>query len=183
MTIANFDLKLVWNNVILVQATGRVYEYAEKFTPYIPERYARPAVYKWFVHPAEAGKQEQVYIGEAESLIMRVQRGLTPAKTAKRGDTNARLKAIFDCHLAAHRHVSLATLDFSPFELGGVLFTNDHLSNVYVRRTLENLSLCDAEAKGQELLNKAVENPGQLVQKFRELPPHQQRMALRRASD
>ncbi|MGH9688593.1 MAG: hypothetical protein ACRD5K_16035 [Candidatus Acidiferrales bacterium] len=187
MTIASLQVSVSWNNVIRTLETGEVCEYPGKFTAYMRERYPRPAVYRWSVHPVEPGRSQQVYIGEADDLLVRIQRVLTPAKVAKPSDTNGRLKRIFDEQIAAGRHVSLSVLDFSPFELNGALFAADRLSHQYLRRALENICLCMAETEGKELLNKKVEPLGRAkrkkIQEWLKLNPRQTSELLKKAEE
>lgn len=181
MSIPGLPINLHWNNVITDVRTGRTYHYPGKFTLYMRESYSRPAVYKWFVHSVESGKGEEAYIGEAEDLVRRIQRVLTPSKTPKPGNTNAKLKSTFDQTVASGRFVSLAILDFSPFEFGGVVFAPHSLSNQYRRRMMENLCLCDAEARGQKLINGSLDDAERLAGQFRELPLSVQRKKLKGA--
>lgn len=179
MSIARLPINLGWKNVIVDRATGQTYEYPAKFTPSMRRKHDRPAIYRWFVHSLRSDKPEQIYIGEAEDLIRRIQGVLTPGRTAPRYSTNKRLKSIFDSRVEEGLRVALAVLDFSPFELEGVVSKPDSLSSTYMRRTLENLCLSVAAATGTELLNATLEPPEALAASFRKLPLSKQRKLLR----
>jgi len=183
VSILSFQIFLEWSNVILKSETGQVYEYPGKFTRYMQDQYCRPAVYKWSVHPVEFGKPQPVYIGEANNLLLRIQRVLTPARAAKRGDTNARLKKVFDEHISSGRHVSLAVLNVQSFEIDGALFSADRLGHQYVRRALENICLCVAEAGGQDLLNRKIEPVDRVIKEIQKLTPKQRTEILRVAKE
>src|SRR5258708_7300999 len=95
MNIPSVMTYVSWRSPVLSE-NGRGYEFPDRFTSYFRQKYSVPSVYRWRIHPAaEVGKREDVYIGEAEDLVSRIQRVLTPSQSAKGGETNRRLNKIF----------------------------------------------------------------------------------------
>jgi len=178
----SFKIHLQWR-AATVEENGPGYIYPAKFSRFFRDRYSCPAVYRWRVHPGEDGKPEPVYIGEAEVLVRRVQKVLTPPRTAKGGETNKRLREIFDRERAAGKSIFLDVADFEPFEINAVLFSREELGDRFKRRLLEDLSLCFAQALGHPLLNKVVDPVDKVVAKLKKLPPHLLRQVLQEAEE
>ena len=156
------------------------YNYPAKFSRYLRERYSVPAVYRWRVLELQPGERKTVYIGEAEDLIRRIQRVRTPSKKSKRGETNKRLKQIFDEKISSGRTIVLDIADFDSFEMNGVSFSPEELEDQFKRKALENLILCFAQAEGQEILNKVVDPVRKLLKTVEKLPRNQQREFITR---
>jgi len=159
----------------MVEEDGTAYRYPAMFSRYLREHYSVPAVYRWRVLQVQPGERETVYIGEAEDLIRRIQRVRTPARGSKGGETNRRLKQIFDEKISSGRTVVLDVADFEPFEINGVSFSSNELEDRFKRRALENLVLCFAQAEKQEILNKVVDPVRKAVKALQRLPRSQLR--------
>jgi len=162
-----------------VEENGAGYSYPGRFSAFFRDRYSTPAVYRWRIHPGENGKKERVYIGQAEDLVTQIQRVLTPPRTGKGGQTNRRLKKLFDAAVSTGRLVFLDIADFEKFELNGVEFSNRDLTDSFKRLTLENLLLCIAQAEGHPLLNSAVERADEARARLAKLKPRELRQLLR----
>jgi len=157
------------------------YYFPDRFAAHFKDKYAISGVYRWRVlrNPGEA--KEMVYIGEAEDLIRRMQRVLTPSRKAKEGDTNRRLNEIFNRELAAGRKIVLDVADIEPFEINGVPFASGSMGDRFKRRALENLLLALAQASGQyDLLNVSVDPVEKARQAIARLPPHVIRDLIRK---
>jgi len=165
-----------WRSPVTAE-NGGGYAFPQKFTSYFRAKYSCPAVYRWRIHPGAAiGKREDVYIGEAEDLVSRVQRVLTPSRSSKGGETNRRLNKIFLDAIASERKVFLDIADFQPFEIDGVVFSPEKLSDPFRRAVLENIFLLHAQQEGWGVLNKTVNlAEKQAVRYFMKLPAHRRK--------
>lgn len=106
----------------------------------------------------EGDVTEPVYIGQAEDLVRRIQRVLTPPRATKNGNTNQRLNKIFSDFVRNGRRVVLDYADIDPFEVNGVRFGRDTLSDSFKRCALENVILAlEAPNPHYELLNAVLE--------------------------
>ncbi len=129
----------------------------------------------------EGEPREPVYIGEAEDVVYRIQRVLTPSRSAKPGDTNKRLNGVFAKHVAAGRTVTLDIADVEPFEINGMRFGRGEMGDRFKRRMLENLMVVVTQGDRKfELLNMTVEPLHKVERLFKKLKPHERREILRR---
>lgn len=178
--MGNFDISVQWRTA-LVKENGDAYYFPDKFTSYFRETYSVSAVYRWRVMRTSGEPKEPIYIGEAEDLVYRVQRVLSPHRNAKRGNTNERLNRIFREHLAHGKKIVLEVADIDPFEVNGVRFDRHGLGDRFKRRALENLLLAIAqESRGFELLNMVVDPLDRVERLLKKLKPHEKREILRR---
>lgn len=145
---------------------GSGYIFPEKLSLYICEEYARPAVYRWRVFPADSGKREEVYIGEAEILFRRAQRILRATKNTDGNKTDCRLRLYFESCTNSGKHVALEWLDFTSFEIDGVRFEAQELWDPFKRRCLENLALTISAAERWEILNVYSDPISKTLRKF-----------------
>jgi len=169
------DIEVRWTSVL--NADAAPYKYPERLTRSLKKHYPNPVVYRWRILPL-ANDKETIYIGQAEDLHQRIQRVLTPSKKAKAGDTNKRLKRVFDERRSLTKGVVLEIVEFEPFEFNGVRFSPDDLFNKFKRTALENLLLSFAHAGGQKLLNKFEDES---ITKFKKLPLSKQMEFLKKA--
>jgi len=155
-----------WHPVQL-QKDGAGYLFPERFTPFMNNEYARPAVYRWRVFPSLPGKKEEVYIGEAEILVRRAQRVLS-AKDASNSEskTDYRLRKYFDGQVKISRNVALEWLDFQPFEIECVRFEAGELWDPFKRKCIENLALTIAAGQQWEILNVYTDPISKTLKKF-----------------
>lgn len=153
-----------WRPVHLTK-DGEGYLFPTKFTRYILDEYARPAVYRWRVFPAEAGQKEQVYIGEAEILSKRALSVLRAAKGEGRDNTNWRLRTCFETQVKSGKHIALEWLDFQPFEIECARFEARELWDPFKRKCIENLALV-MSADQCEILNIYKDPIGKTLKKF-----------------
>lgn len=124
-----------WESVQLAQ--GCNYLYPSAVSPYMKEKYCRPAVYRWMVWTPGYGIHAY-YVGETENLARRVQQCLRPGSKQM---TNLRLRAYFCEAVNQKQQVELQTLVFEPFQVNRVNFSVELLLHTHVRRVLENLVL------------------------------------------
>lgn len=177
-TMQSIQIPIYWRGCI-AEENGNGYSYPEKFTKFFRTKYSGPAVYRWRIHPAAPGRKEAVYIGEAENLVQRVLRVLTPPKAKGSGQTNQRLKKVFDEAVEGNKRVFLDFADFDRFEINGVLLSPAELDDKFKRCLMENLSLCTAERERFEILNKRLDPINKVLSRFKLLSPHAQRELLR----
>ncbi len=160
---------------------GQAYCFPDKFTRDFRDRYSISAVYRWRVMRIEGEVKEAIYIGEAEDLVRRIQRVLTPSRKTKGGDTNKRLNKIFHKYLKADRTIVLDIADFEPFEINGIRFGSDTIGDRFKRRALENILLGDAQASDKyELVNIFVDPVEKARQAVAKLPPSAVREVIKR---
>ncbi len=101
---------------------------------------------------------------------------LTPSRSSKGGETNRRLNKIFLDAIASERKVFLDIADFQPFEIDGVVFSPEKLSDPFRRAVLENIFLLHAQQEGWGVLNKTVNlAEKQAVRYFMKLPAHRRK--------
>ncbi len=160
-----FKIYFQWR-CIEVSRGGAGYIFPEKLSPYICEEYARPAVYRWRVFPADNGKKEEVYIGEAEILSRRAQRILRATKNTERDNTDGRLRSYFENCTRSGKHVALEWLDFEPFEIECVRFEARELWDPFKRKCLENLALSVSAEQQLEILNVYTDPISKTLRKF-----------------
>ena len=178
--MSGFDISVQWRTT-LVAENGDAYYFPDKFTSYFREFCAISAVYRWRVMRISGEPKEPIYIGEAEDLVYRIQRVLTPHRNSKRGNTNERLNKIFHEYLAAGKKIVLDIADIEPFELNGVRFDKHGLGDRFKRRAVEHLLLAIAqESRGFELLNMVVDPLDKVERMFKKLKPHERREILKR---
>jgi hypothetical protein len=131
------------------------------------DTYARPAVYRWRVFPALTGKNEEIYIGEAEILVRRTYSVLSarnsPGAEVK---TNYRLRKYFDDQHTQSRHIALEWLDFPEFEIESVRFEPQELWDPFKRRCIENLALAVSAQQRWEILNVYADPISKTLKKF-----------------
>jgi hypothetical protein len=182
MSASEFNVVMQWKTA--VESDGKTpYSFPHKFTSYLRETYAIPAVYQWRVLRQEGESKEVVYIGEAEDLIYRIQRVLSPPRQAGRSNTNTRLNEIFTKHVAAGRTIVLDIADIEPFEINGVRFGRDTMRDRFKRRMLENMVLVIAqESKKFDLLNMVVDPLDKVELLFKRLKPHERREIMNQYS-
>ena len=142
--MSNLDIAVQWRTA-LVRENGEAYYFPDKFTSYFRETYAVSGVYRWRVMRISGEPKEPIYLGEAEDVLRRIQRVLTPHRTAKAPNTNGRLHKIFREHLASGRKIVLDIADIEPFELNGVRFDKNGFGDRFKRRALENILLVIAQ--------------------------------------
>jgi hypothetical protein len=106
-----------------------------------------------------AGEQkEPIYIGEAEDLVRRIQRVITPGKKASETNTNYRLNKLFAGRVESGRTVVLDIAVIQEFEINGQRYGGDTLGDRFKRRALENILLVDAAKDSHyELLNIVID--------------------------
>jgi len=180
MSASLLNIFFQWRTAVVIEA-GDGYCFPRKFTGYFRETYAIPAVYQWRVLRAPGEPKEPVYIGEAEDVVYRIQRVLTPPRKAKESNTNRRLNEIFTKYIAAGRTVALDIADIEPFEINGIRFGSGAMADRFKRRMMENLMLVIAqEAKNCELLNVVVDPLSKVESLIKKLKPHEKREILRR---
>jgi hypothetical protein len=121
-----------------------------------------------------AGEQkEPIYIGEAENVVSRIQRVITPAKKAPESNTNLRLNKLFTSYVAGGRMVALDIADIQEFEINGKRYGGDTLGDRFKRRALENIILVDAAKDSQyELLNIVIDPVEKAREVLATLPPN-----------
>src|SRR6266481_5988166 len=124
-----------WENAQSSQ--GYNYLYPAPVSPYMKQRYSRPAVYRWLVWTPGYGIHAY-YVGETQDLARRIQQYLRPGKSQA---TNLRLKTYFDEAVKQKQQVELQSLVFEPFQVNKVNFSMELLGHTHIRRFLENLVL------------------------------------------
>ena len=177
-------LYIKWRSTL--SGGSRAYNFPEGFTAYFRRTYSIPAVYRWRVMGSEVEEKEEIYIGEAEDLVRRIQRVRTPSPKAKQGDTNKRLNKLFHHYLSQDRKIVLEIADVEPFEVrvteaGGeraIRFDRDSFGDRFKRRALENLLLASAQAREFELLNVVVDPVDKVMRDLSRLPPRVVRKVL-----
>ncbi len=178
--MGNLDISVQWRTAVIGE-NNEAYYFPGKFTSYFRGTYAVSGVYRWRVMRMSGEPKEPIYLGEAEDVLRRIQRVLTPHRNAKTGDTNGRLNKIFREYVAAGRKIVVDIADIEPFELNGVRFDRNGLGDRFKRRALENLLLVIAqESRGFDLLNIIVDPLDEVERLFRKLKPHEKREILRR---
>lgn len=156
--------------------TAVPYRFPERFTPAFRQAYSRSGVYRWRVLRIAGEEKEPVYIGEAENIVRRMQRVVTPAKKERAGDTSYRLNKIFKDFVAKDRTVVLDIADIDQFELNGQRYGGDTLGDRFKRRALENILLVDAVNDSHvELLNILIDPVEKVRVWLATLPPNQVR--------
>jgi len=145
---------------------GSGYIFPERLSAYICEEYARPAVYRWRIFPADSGNREEVYIGEAEILFRRARRILRATKNADGDTTDGRLRSYFESRTSLGKHVALEWLDFPSFEIEAVRFEARDLWDPFKRKCLENLALAISNAERWEILNAYSDPISKTLKKF-----------------
>jgi len=182
VSASEFKVVIQWKTAI--ESEGNTpYCFPHKFTNYLRENYAIPAIYQWRVLRQEGEPREVVYIGEAEDVIYRIQRVLTPSRQAKENNTNRRLNEIFTKHLAAGRTIVLDIADIEPFEISGVRFGRDMMRDRFKRRMLENMILVIAQESNKfDQLNMVVDPLDKVELLFKRLKPHERREIINRYS-
>lgn len=173
-----------WRTVV-TEENGQAYIFPQKFTHYLRDKYAIPAVYRWRVLSVPGEPREPIYIGEGDNLVRRIQRVLTPPKSGKNTNTNRRLHDLFAKYAAGKRTIVVDVADVQTFELNGIRFGNETLADRFKRRALENilLVLAQQEETKCELLNVVFDPVEQAILKAAKLMkthPDIMRAALRK---
>jgi hypothetical protein len=160
-----FKPSFQWRPVESSKGTG--YLFPDRFTDYMRDTYARPAVYRWRVFPALPNRNEEAYIGEAEILVKRAY-AVRSARNASgvEAKTNYRLRKYFDKQLETHRHIALEWLDFPPFEIDSVRFEPLELWDPFRRKCVENLVLAISSQQQFEILNAHTDPISKTLRKF-----------------
>ena len=167
------NISFQWRSAV-VPENGEAYNFPGEFTRFFQARYCVPVVYRWRVLKKQPEEKEAVYIGEAEQLPRRIQRVLTPSKTAKDTNTNKRLHQMFQEFLSKGRKIVIEVADLDSFEVNGVRFGADTMGDTFKRRAVENILLALAQKSGEfELLNVVVDPVEEVRQKLSRLPPHE----------
>lgn len=167
-----------WRTVV---TAGGPYYFPARFTADFRQTFCRPAVYRWRVMQNEGDTTESIYIGEAEDLVRRIQRVITPPQTAKGGNTNKRLNKIFTDFIRAGRKVVLDVAEIEPFELNGIRFGRDTIGERFKRCALENILLVFAAANPHyKLLNAVLDPPGKSLEVLQALPAYKLRELVQR---
>ena len=176
------DIQLIvqWRTA-LVQENGEAYYFPNRMPLYFRDKYAVSTVYRWRIMRVQGEPKETIYIGEAEDLVQRIQRVLTPPKNGERASTNQRLNKIFHEYLLTGRKIVLDVADIQEFTVNGIRFDTSSMRDRFKRRTLENLLLVLAQHSEQfELLNIVVEPLAKAERLLKRLKPHQLREILRK---
>ena len=142
-----------WESV--QSALGYNYLYPGVISPYMKEKYCRPAVYRWMVWTPAYGINAY-YVGETDNLARRIQQCLRPGD---KQTTNLRLSGYSNEAVNQKQRVELQTLVFEPFQVNRVNFSLELLGHTHVRQVLENLILVwmDAEkSSGSTLILNRV---------------------------
>src|SRR2546422_7016088 len=103
--MSQIAISCTWRTAVC--ENSEAYYFPDKFTRHFKEKYSNPGVYRWRVVRSSGEPKETVYIGEAENIVRRIQRVLTPSRKPKKGDTNSRLNKIFLDRVAAGKRVVL----------------------------------------------------------------------------
>jgi hypothetical protein len=174
-----------WRTVV-TEENGQAYTFPRKFTRFLRDKYGLPAVYRWRVLRVPDGQpKEPIYIGEGDNLVSRIQRVLTPPKSGKATNTNRRLHDLFVKYAEEKRTIVVDVADMQEFELNGIRFGNETLTDRFKRRALENilLVLAQQEEAKWELLNVVFDPVEQAIMKAAKLMkthPDIMRAALRK---
>jgi hypothetical protein len=150
-------------------ASGIGYLFPDRFTDYMRDMYARPAVYRWRVFPALPEQKEEIYIGEAEILVRRAYSVLNAKSDTGAGTqakTNHRLRKYFASQRMAGRQIALEWLDFPPFEIECVRFEPLELWDPFKRKCIENLALTVSVQQRWEILNSHTDPISKTLRKF-----------------
>ncbi len=149
------DIQHGW--VPVESSPGMLYRYPQTISEYMKEKYACLAVYRWAVYRGDGHEPYMVYVGEAENLVRRLQdylRGTKP--TAKR------IKSRLDLVLEKGSRIEIHCLEFQPFHLLIDKARDEHelialhrLSNLFVRKMMENIGVLLHDARYCKILNKA----------------------------
>ena len=130
---------------------------------------------------APGEQKEPIYIGEAEDLVRRIQRVITPGKKASETNTNYRLNKLFTSYVASGRTVVLDIADIQEFEINGQRYGGDTLGDRFKRRALENIILVDAAKDFHfELLNIVIDPLEKQRAILSTLPPNKIREIVRK---
>lgn len=179
--MSQFAISCTWRTA--VGENSEAYYFPNKFTRYFREKYSNPGVYRWRIMRLPGEQKETVYIGEAENIVRRIQRVLTPSRKPKKGDTNNRLNKIFSDCVAAGRRIVFDIADVDPFEINGIRFGRDTLGDHFKRCAIENILLVMTGAEPQwELLNVVVDPAEKALEALQRLPPHIVREIVRKYS-
>jgi len=175
---SSFTLYVQWRPVMARE--DKAYCFPEKFTASMKNTYRVSAVYRWRVMQKEAGDKEQIYVGEGEDLLQRIQRVLTPPRDAKKGNTNRRLHDLFLKYVASGRTITLEVADVDPFEIAApdpgrsyeVRLGRDTMGDRFKRRAIENLLIAlTQKAEHVELLNIFIDPVEKAREALSRLPP------------
>ncbi len=153
MPINAFLFRYQWRAVLSQKDVG--YAFPSSISRFLKENYTVPSVYRWRIHGPQLAGSEPIYVGETENVAQRLQRVLTPA--SKGGETNRRLRAIFQKAVDEGSRVFLDVIDFDPFELNGLIIQQADLGDGFIRRAIENLVLCIERNEKHPILNKFVD--------------------------
>jgi len=169
--MSGIELNCQWRTAVCENLEA--YYFPNRFTPKFREKYCIPGVYRWRIIRAPGEVKEVIYIGEAENIVRRMQRVLSPSKKQRKGDTNCRLNKIFVERVAAGRKIVIDIADVDPFEINGVRFGRETLSDRFKRCAVENILLAIVATHPQwELLNVVVDPAEKLRASILRLPPH-----------
>jgi len=143
--MSQIAISCTWRTAVC--ENSEAYYFPDKFTRHFKEKYSNPGVYRWRVVRSSGEPKETVYIGEAENIVRRIQRVLTPSRKPKKGDTNSRLNKIFLDRVAAGKRVVLDIADVDPFEINGIRFGRDTLGDRFQRCAIEKDSIGDCRSR------------------------------------
>jgi hypothetical protein len=115
----------------------------------------KPSVYRWAVYKGDILRK--VYIGETENLKKRVYRYIKPGK---KPGTNLLLNAILSEDVAKGANVRLEVLNIDPIYLNSVYLCDGILSDQYIRKMMESLTVVDSDVTQYEILNATL-NPNE----------------------
>lgn len=153
MMTAGFTIDFRWKPV---QATLNSYTFPSSSCSEIRKWHSVPALYRWVV--LEGDRQVAVYYGECINLAKRINGYAKPSAggpNSKGQETNLRLNALFRREQQIGKRIALEVLEFKPFVINGVEFTQERLNSAFVRRFLENLFLSSHSDSSVQLLNQA----------------------------
>ena len=141
-----------------LQREGQGYSFPEVRSDFFRKNHSGPAIYRWRIHPADAGQLEKIYIGEADDLHERVGQYLSARSNQQGGRTNKRVVAELSEAIRSGKTVFLDVAVFEPYSVDGVSFDASNLESLFVRRAIEYLLLAKAQKEGHPLLNKGTES-------------------------
>lgn len=176
--MSDLTIQCQWRSAVTSEG---LYCFPDRFTAAFRQAFSHPGVYRWRVMQNQGDRTEPVYIGEAEDIVRRIQRVLTPPQVANRGNTNKRLNKIFADFLRGGRKIVLDIADIAPFEINGIRFGRDAMTDRFKRCALENMLLAIAQADPHyELLNAVVDPPEKSLAALQALPPNKLREIVKK---
>ena len=140
--------KLEWVPVLAPE--GKAYRYPQDDVKCLRKGYSKPVVYRWVL--SGQAPRSQFLVGETGEFYKRLQAYV--GSTARR---HVKIREVFDRERALGGAVGLEILKFESFALGGVVFAEDRLHCLFVRRVLENVCCALLSQEGFDLLNDTGE--------------------------